>query len=53
MNVKILAPGCANCQKLKQETVNALAELSVAADVEKVTALEKIMEHDVMILQDW
>lgn len=38
-----------NCRKLEKETIKALAELGVAADVEKVTELEKIMEHDVMM----
>ncbi len=48
MNIKILGPGCVNCEKLEQQTVNALAELGVAADVVKVTDLNKIMEYDVM-----
>lgn len=37
------------CKKLEKETINALAELGVAADVEKVTELDKILEHDVMM----
>ena len=48
MEIKILGPGCVNCEKLEQQTVNALAELGVAADVVKVTDLNKIMEYDVM-----
>lgn len=38
-----------NCQELEKETINALAELGVAADVEKVTELDKILEHNVMM----
>jgi small redox-active disulfide protein 2 len=49
MKIKILGPGCRNCQKLEQETINALAELGVAADIEKVSDMEKIMEHDIMM----
>lgn len=49
MKIKILGTGCMNCRKLEKETIKALAELGVAADVEKVTELEKIMEHDVMM----
>jgi small redox-active disulfide protein 2 len=49
MKIKILGTGCMNCQKLEKETINALAELGVAADMEKVTELDKIMEHDVMM----
>ncbi len=49
MKIKILGPGCVNCEKLEQQTINALAELGVAADVVKVTDLNKIMEHDIMM----
>ncbi|NLX90974.1 MAG: thioredoxin family protein [Firmicutes bacterium] len=49
MRIKILGTGCMKCQKLEKETINALAELGVAADVEKVTELDKILEHDVMM----
>ena len=49
MKIKILGTGCMNCQKLEKETIDALAELGVIADVEKVTELDKIMEHDVMM----
>ncbi len=49
MIIKILGTGCANCRKLEKETINALAELGVDADVEKVTELNKIMEHDIMM----
>ena len=49
MKIKILGTGCMKCQKLEKETINALAELGVTADVEKVTELDKIMEHDVMM----
>ncbi len=49
MDVKILGPGCRNCQKLEQEVINALAELDVAAEVEKIDDMNKIMEYDVMM----
>ena len=49
MKIKILGPGCRNCEKLEKETFNALAELGVAADIEKVSDMEKIMEHDIMM----
>lgn len=49
MKVKILGPGCKNCQALEKEVINALAELGVAADVEKVEDMNKIMEHDVLM----
>jgi len=49
MKVIVLGPGCRNCQKLEQEVVNALDELDVAADVEKIEDMNKIMEYDVMM----
>ncbi len=49
MKIKILGPGCKNCQKLESEVSNALKELELQADVEKVEDMEKIMEHDVFM----
>jgi small redox-active disulfide protein 2 len=49
MKIKILGTGCMKCEKLQKETAAALAELGVTADVEKVTDMDKIMEHDVMM----
>ncbi len=49
MIIKILGTGCPKCQALEKETINALAELNVAADVQKVNAMNEIMQYDVMI----
>ncbi len=49
MKIKILGPGCRKCEKLQKETADVLAELGVGADVEKITDMDKIMEHDVMM----
>ncbi len=49
MKIKILGPGCKNCEKLEQEVKNTLAELNVPADVEKVEDTNKIMEYDVFM----
>ncbi|MDW7739938.1 MAG: thioredoxin family protein [Bacillota bacterium] len=49
MIIKILGTGCSKCQALERETINALAELNVAADVQKVTKMNEIMEYDVMM----
>lgn len=49
MIIKILGTGCSKCQSLEKETINALAELSIAADVQKVTKMEEIMQYDVMM----
>jgi small redox-active disulfide protein 2 len=49
MIIKILGTGCTKCQALEKETINALAELDVAADVQKVTKMDEIMQYDVMM----
>lgn len=49
MIIKILGTGCSKCQSLEKETINALAELNVAADVQKITKMDEIMQYDVMM----
>ncbi|MFO7951857.1 MAG: thioredoxin family protein [Bacillota bacterium] len=49
MEIIILGPGCKNCEKLEQEVKNALAELDVPANVQKVEDTNKIIEHDVFM----
>ncbi len=48
MDIKVLGSGCHNCQALERETVNALAEMDIAANVEKVTDFMKIAEYGVL-----
>ena len=50
MNIKILGMGCPNCQKLEANTKQALSELKMEAEVEKVTDMEKIMSYGIMSL---
>jgi len=49
MKIKILGTGCTKCENLEREVKNALAELNIPADVEKVEDTNKIMEYDVFI----
>lgn len=48
MLIKILGTGCARCKRLEQLTREALSELGVAAEVEHVTDMDKIMAYPVM-----
>lgn len=48
MDIKILGTGCANCKTLEKLTINALAEMDFAANVEKVEDITKIMAYGVM-----
>ena len=49
MEIKVLGTGCKKCEKLEQEVINALAELNVEANLEKVTDMQKIMEYDILM----
>ena len=48
MTIKVLGTGCSNCKNLEKATINALAELNIAANVEKVEDIQKIMGYGVM-----
>jgi small redox-active disulfide protein 2 len=45
MDIKVLGTGCPKCKEVEKRVVNALAELGIAANVEKVTDIKKIMEY--------
>lgn len=48
MNIKILGSGCTNCKNLEKNTLDAIAELGLAAEVEKVTDPGEIVSWGVM-----
>ncbi|HLO57499.1 MAG TPA: thioredoxin family protein [Bacteroidales bacterium] len=48
ISIKVLGMGCANCKNLERQTRNALAEMDIAADIEKVEDIQKIMSYGVM-----
>lgn len=45
MEIRILGPGCPRCHEVEKRTMNALAELDVTADVQKVTDIKKMAEY--------
>jgi small redox-active disulfide protein 2 len=47
MEIKILGPGCANCQKVEQLVREAVAEAGVEADIGKVSDIMKIAQYGV------
>jgi small redox-active disulfide protein 2 len=47
MEIRILGPGCPRCGEVEKRTINALAELNIGADVQKVTDIKKIMEYKI------
>jgi small redox-active disulfide protein 2 len=47
MEIKVLGPGCAKCNKTEKIVMDALAESGVVANVEKVSDLMKIAGYGV------
>ena len=48
MKLQILGSGCPSCKKLEANAVEAVRESGVAAEIEKVTDMQKIVEFGVM-----
>ncbi|WFA08379.1 thioredoxin family protein [Tissierella sp. Yu-01] len=48
MVIKILGSGCGSCVKLMENTKEALKELGIEADLEKVEDFRDIMKYGVM-----
>ena len=49
MNILVIGPGCAKCKTLAQFTEQAVKELGVTAEINKVTDLKQIMALGVML----
>jgi len=47
--IQILGTGCPKCKKLAENVEEAVKELSVEYDIEKVTEINEIMKFGVMI----
>lgn len=48
MEIKVLGPGCANCNKLEDATRKAVEKAGLDATIEKVSDLQEIMSYGVM-----
>lgn len=48
MEIKVLGTGCAKCKTLEKLTNQAVAELQIDANIEKVEDIQKIVEYGVM-----
>lgn len=48
MHVKILGPGCKNCQTLEARTRQALRDLGATADIDDVTDFGEIASYGIM-----
>ncbi len=48
MEIKILGPGCPRCGEVEKRVKNALAELDIAADVEKIADIKTMMSYGIL-----
>lgn len=48
MTIKILGSGCPNCKKLEENTKQAIKELGLDVNIEKVTDIGEITEYGIM-----
>ncbi|HUH65876.1 MAG TPA: thioredoxin family protein [Syntrophales bacterium] len=48
MEIKILGPGCRNCEKLAEETKRAAKEAGCTVNISKVTDMKEIMSYGVL-----
>ena len=48
MEIKILGPGCPKCGLVEKRVKDALVELHVAADVEKITDIRTMMSFGIL-----
>lgn len=49
IELKILGTGCPKCLKLEERTHQAVEELGIAYQLEKVTDIQKIMSYKIMM----
>ena len=48
LEIKVLGPGCAQCDRLEKELIEVMAEMDVAAEVEHVRDVKAIGSYGVM-----
>ena len=48
LSIKVLGPGCSNCQKVEQITRKVIGTLAVDANIEKVTDMPAIMKYPIL-----
>ena len=48
LSIKVLGPGCANCEKVEAAAKSAVANLGVEAEITKITDYGEIMSYNVL-----
>jgi small redox-active disulfide protein 2 len=49
MKIEVFGPGCPKCEQLERVVKEALSELNITAEVEKVKDMGKIVEAGIMM----
>jgi small redox-active disulfide protein 2 len=48
LSIKVLGPGCSNCQKVETVAKNAVASVGVEAEIIKVTDYAAMMAYNIL-----
>ena len=48
LSIKVLGPGCANCQKVEAAAKSAVSSMGVEAEIVKVTDYGEIMSYNLL-----
>lgn len=48
IEIKVLGPGCAQCDRLEKELMEAMAETNIVADVEHIRDIKEIGKYGIM-----
>ena len=48
MEIKVLGPGCVNCHKMEAMAKQAVTELGIEANIEKITDIGQIAMHGIL-----
>ena len=48
LSIKVLGPGCSNCQKVEAAAKSAVASMGVEAEIVKVTDYGQIMSYNLL-----
>ena len=49
MKISVLGPGCPKCELLAKNTKQAVQDLGIECEVEKITDIEEIVKYGVMM----
>ena len=48
ISIKVLGPGCGNCQRLAQIAQQAAESLGVEAQIQKITEFQEFMKYQIL-----